>query len=62
MVAVARVCSGVVALKVIVFYTVASTVVWVVVSALGAGIGWSLFLSLTVPPALLVAWALWRLV
>lgn len=48
-------------MKILIFYSIASTVVWLVASVLGAGIGWSMFLAFTVPPALLMVWALRRL-
>ncbi len=62
MVTTAKIGPGGTASKILIFYSVASTVVWLVASALGAGMGWSMFLGFTVPPALLLAWALWRIV
>ena len=44
----------------LVYYTVASWIVWFAAQALGASLGWTIFTSLVVPPFLLLALAMYR--
>lgn len=46
--------------KKLVFYTVAGTIIGVVATALGAGMGVTLLASLVIPPIILIALALTR--
>jgi hypothetical protein len=39
----------------LIFYTVASTIIAFITQALGMGIGWTFFLSLIIPPVILLA-------
>lgn len=48
-------------MKKIVFYTVASTIIWYVTQALGAGFGVSVFASLMGPSALLMVFIIYRM-
>ncbi len=48
-------------MKKIIFYSVASTIIWYATQALGAGFGISVFASLMGPPALLMAFIIYRM-
>ena len=48
-------------MKKIVFYSVASGVIWYAMQALGAGFGVSVFASLMAPPALLMVFIIYRM-
>ena len=48
-------------MKKIVFYSVASSVIWYATQALGTGFRLSVFTSLTGPPALLMAFIIYRM-
>jgi hypothetical protein len=44
----------------LIFYTVASSIVAVITQVLGMGLGWTIFLSLIIPPAILLAYRIFR--
>ena len=47
-------------MRVMVFYTVAGSIMWAIVQALGAGFGVGLFASLMGPPLLHIAYIVYR--
>jgi hypothetical protein len=57
-----RIFPGATVTKKLLYYSIAASLVGFVASAMGIGMGWSLFLGVTVPPALALVWVLRRLV